>query len=149
MSFWEKIKQWFRQLMSGRNGVDQLSIALVWGGLLIGLIGNLLGGLIGKNAIGALVSMAGLLVSNAAYIFAVYRIFSRNLPKRQREEQEYQALRHRVSIKSTQAVNRFKNRKQYKYFRCPGCKTLMRLPRNKGVVTVTCKCCHNSFTQKS
>lgn len=76
-------------------------------------------------------------------------MFSRNLPKRQAENRWFEASYARAKTQLRQAKNRFKNRKQYKYFRCPSCKAWLRLPRGKGVVTVTCSRCHTSFTQKS
>ncbi|MBE5777863.1 MAG: hypothetical protein E7331_00870 [Clostridiales bacterium] len=85
----------------------------------------------------------------ASYFFCIFRMFSRNLPKRQEEERRFVSFWERLKTSWRQAVNRFKNRKQYKYFRCPCCKTRLRLPRGRGVVTVTCKCCHTSFTQKA
>ena len=63
------------------------------------------------------------------------------------KRQESACARSKTQLR--QAKNRFKNRKQYKYFRCPSCKAWLRLPRGKGVVTVTCSRCHTSFTQKS
>ena len=41
MSFWEKIKQTFRSFMNGRHGADQLSMALLWTGLLSYLLGSI------------------------------------------------------------------------------------------------------------
>ena len=76
-------------------------------------------------------------------------MFSRNLTKRQAENRRFESACARSKTQLRQAKNRFKNRKQYKYFRCPSCKAWLRLPRGKGVVTVTCSRCHTSFTQKS
>ena len=43
MSFWQKIKQTLRSFMNGRNGADQLSVALLWSGLILYLLGSILG----------------------------------------------------------------------------------------------------------
>lgn len=137
MSFWEKIKQTVRSFMGGRNGSDQLSIALLWFGLGLYLIG--------------LVTGLGIfdLLGLAAYGVCIFRMFSRNREKRGAENRRYLTWQKRVTTRWKQAQNRFKNRKQYKYFKCPGCKAWLKLPRKAGVVTVTCSRCQNSFTQKA
>ena len=136
MSFWEKIKQSFRSLMTGRHGVDQLSIVLVWTGLALYVLSAVFG-------LGILS-----LLSLAIYGYTVFRMFSRNEEKRSAENRRYLSWKTRVTTDAKQARTRFKNRKQYNYFRCPNCKAWLRLPRGAGVVTVTCGRCHNSFTQK-
>ena len=147
MSFWDRIKQGFRSFMAGRNGADQLSMALLWGGLISYLLGSIASGV---NV--TLVALLGLLLSFAGfgcYIFCIFRMFSRNKEKRSAENRRYLAFTQKKRTSLRQAKTRFKNRKKYKYFRCPGCHAWLRLPRGSGVVTVTCSRCHNSFTQKS
>lgn len=136
MSFWEKIKQSFRSFMAGRHGVDPLSMALVWVGLGLYVLAAVLGS--------GILSLASL----ALYVYTVFRMFSRNEQKRSAENRRYLTLRNKITTSTKQSRTRFKNRKQYRYFRCPNCKAWLRLPRGAGVVTVTCGRCHNSFTQK-
>jgi hypothetical protein len=123
--------------MAGRHGVDQLSVALAWGGLVLYFLSAILG--------------SGLLVllSLATYVYTLFRIFSRNNEKRSAENRRYLGWKNKLSTTLKQARTRFKNRKQFKYFRCPSCKAWLRVPRGKGVVTVTCGRCHNNFTQKA
>ena len=137
MSFWEKIKQSLRNLMAGRHGIDPLSMALVWVGL-------------GLYVISAAFNLSLLgLVAMVVYGYTIFRMFSRNEQKRADENRRYLAWKNRIQTESRQARTRFKNRKQFKYFRCPNCRAWLRLPRKAGVVTVTCGRCHNSFTQKA
>ena len=84
----------------------------------------------------------------AAYVFSIFRLFSRNVEKRRAENRRYVTMMEKKSTERRQAKVRFQNRKKYKYFKCPGCKAWLRLPRGSGVVTVTCSRCHTSFTQK-
>ena len=137
MSFWEKIKQSLRNFMTGRHGADPLSMAMVWTGLGLYVLS-----MIFSSGIVSLLSLA-------LYIYAVFRIFSRNEQKRAEENRRYLAFKNKITTGFRQARTRFKNRKQYKYFRCPNCKAWLRLPHGAGVVTVTCGRCHNSFTQKA
>ena len=88
-------------------------------------------------------------VYETAYVLCIFRMFSRNNDKRSAENRRYLAMTERRRTARRQAKARFQNRKKYKYFRCPGCRAWLRLPRGTGVVTVTCSRCHTSFTQKS
>ncbi len=137
MGIWQKIKQGFFRLMRGRHGADQLNLMLLWLGL-------------GLYVLGALLN-AGFLttVSLIPYGLCIFRMFSRNNAKRSAENSKYLALKAKLTTRFKQAKLRFANRKQYKYFKCPGCKAWLKLPRGTGVATVTCGKCQNSFTQKA
>lgn len=147
MSFWEKIKQSLRSFMMGRNGTDQLSMALLWCGLTLYLLGSIFSS--AQSGLFVLLGMLASLLGMASYIFCIYRIFSRNLEKRRAENRRYMAFTEKKRTERRQAKVRYQNRKTYKYFKCPGCKAWLRLKRGSGVVTVTCSRCHTSFTQKS
>ena len=148
MTFWQKIKQAFRSFMYGRNGADHLSMALLWAGLIL----DLLGGIVGSIAASVIFPILGILLNMlgfACYVFCIFRMFSRNVDKRRAENRRYVTLMEKKKTQRRQAKVRFQNRKTYKYFKCPGCKAWLRLSRGKGVVTVTCSRCHTSFTQKA
>jgi len=148
MSFFEKIKQSLRSFMNGRNGADHFSMALVWTGLACYLIGSVVGSIQG-SPVWAILGMALTTLGFAAYVYCIFRMFSRNVEKRRAENRRYVTLMEKKKTERRQAKVRFQNRKQYKYFKCPGCKAWLRLSRGKGVVTVTCSRCHTSFTQKA
>lgn len=136
MSLWVKIKQTLRSFMNGRHGADQLNLALLWLG-------------IGLYALGALLGLGFLtLLSAVPYAVCFFRMFSRNQVKRYEENRKYLLLKNRQTTKWKQARTRFRQRKQFKYFKCPNCRAWLKLPRGSGVVTVTCGKCQNSFTQK-
>lgn len=146
MKIWDKIKQSFRSFMEGRYGADKLGMTLLWSGLGCYVLGSVVASIQGAvfSILGSLLTLGGF----AIYIFAIYRMFSRNVEKRREENRRYENRVQRSKTRRRQASMRFKNRKQYKYFKCPTCKAWLRLPRGTGVVTVTCSRCHNSFTQK-
>lgn len=148
MTFWQKIKQAFRSFMFGRNGADHLSVALLWAGLIL----YLLGGIVGSIAVSVIFPILGILLNVtgfACYVLCMFRMFSRNVDKRRAENRRYVTLMEKKKTQRRQARVRFQNRKTYKYFKCPGCKAWLRLSRGKGVVTVTCSRCKTSFTQKA
>lgn len=134
---WQKFKNGFRNFMSGRHGADQLSLALLIGGLILSLLSS-----ITKIGIFSLVGFA-------AYIWAIFRTFSRNNTKRFEENQKYLNFSDKAKSETKQFFARLKNMKQYKYFRCPECKARLRLPRKVGEVTVTCGKCRHQFKQKA
>ncbi len=134
MSFWDKIRAALNGFMQGRHGADELSMALLIGGLVLSIIGSLT-----RFPLLSLLSLA-------LYIYAMFRMFSRNHEKRYAENQKYIALTH-GSLR--QFFVRLKNFRKYKYFKCPECHARLRLPRKVGEVTVTCGKCHHAFKQKA
>ncbi len=130
---WQRIKDGFRNFMAGRHGSDQLSFALLIGGLVLSL-----------TRIGIFYYL-GLI----AYIWALFRMFSRNTAKRTAENAKFLDFTRNFKTNVSQFFVRLKNMKKFKYFRCPECKARLRLPRKVGEVTVTCGKCHHQFKQKA
>lgn len=137
MSILEKLKAGLQKFMTGRRGPDELSMAL----LIAGLILSLLSGILRLN----ILYFLGL----ALYVFAIFRMLSRNLEKRYAENAAYLKLWQGASSNTKQFFNRMKNMKKYRYFKCPECKSRLRLPRGVGEVTVTCGKCRHAFKQKA
>ena len=94
MTFWQKIKQTLRSFMDGRHGADQLSMALLWAGLIAYLLGTIFSGVQGFflwPLLGILLTLAGI----AAYVLCIFRMFSRNNDKRSAENRRYLAMTER------------------------------------------------------
>ncbi len=123
--------------MIRRHGADELSLGLLISGLALSLISRI-------TRLGVLE-----LLGMAAYIFSVYRMLSRQHEKRYQENQKFVALWRKSSGEAKQFSVRWKNRKSFKYFKCPQCHALLRLPRKVGEVTVTCGKCHHAFKKKA
>lgn len=134
---WQRIKDTLRRAMYGRYGSDKLGRTLIITGLILWLIAAF-------TKIG-LLSWIGL----ALYFWEIFRMFSRNVQKRAEENQKYLQRTEKVRTSYRQAKNRARNSKQYKYFRCPKCRSYLKLPRNVGEVTVTCGKCRNQFRKKA
>ena len=126
-----------RRFMYGRYGSDRLNFALLVCGLILALLASILG-----------FSPLNLL-SYALYIYAIFRMFSKNIPARQKEYYAFlkvwTPLQKWFRIKKTA----FLERKQYKYFRCPNCRQYLRAPRKRGKILVTCQRCRKEFNQKT
>lgn len=137
MNFLSRLAEKMRIWMNGRNGADQLGIASMLTGLVLSLVGSF-------TRLG-LVSFLGF----GLYVWTLFRMFSRNLEGRRKENRKYIELTGNASLKAQQFVRRQKNRKEYKYFRCPQCKQLLRLKRGCGEKQITCAKCGHQFTEKA
>ena len=80
------------------------------------------------------------LVSIAAWAFALFRIFSRNLTKRRSENQRWVNWMWRMKSSRQNAKARHAD-KAHKYFTCKNCKTICRVPVGKGKIIITCPKC--------
>ncbi len=137
MSFWQKFKMGFAQMMQGRHGADQLNNFLVWTALALWVLSVF-------PALGILWYVAMGLI-----IWSLFRLFSRNNAKRWAENQKYLDLSGKLRTGFRQALNRLKHSREFKYFRCPKCHSWLKLPRRVGEVTVTCGKCGNAFRKKA
>ena len=134
---WQRFKDGVRNFMIGRNGADQLSMAMLITGIVLSLLTAI-------TKLG-IFNLLGLIV----LILTIFRMFSRNLEKRRAENQKFVNFRANFGTNAKQLMNRLKNMKKYKYFKCPQCGARLRLPRKVGEVTVTCGKCKNQFKQKA
>ncbi len=137
MSFMQKVRDGLRRLMVGRRGPDELSLALLVAGVVLSMLSS--------------ITRIGLfyLVSLVAYGFSIYRMFSRRIEKRYAENVKFLTFWRGWRSSLKQFINRAKNMRKYKYYKCPQCHAWLRLPRKVGEVTVTCGKCHSSFKQKA
>ena len=137
MGFLDKIRVAWARFMSGRYGADQLSMAMVMTALVMTIIGSLSG-------LGILTLLADVLL-----IISFIRMFSKDRYKRAHENQVYLEKTYKLRQGMTERVNRFKNRKKFRYFSCPKCKSVLRVPRGVGNVTITCRQCGEKFDKKA
>ena len=137
MNLWTKIKMSLARFMQGRYGADHLGMFT----LIFGLAASLLGSFLGVPFLSFL--------SMGLYVVTIFRMFSRNREKRMAENRKYLELTSGWKTKITQFIRRLKNRKEYKYFRCPKCKVLLRLKRGSGEKDITCVRCSHHFHQKA
>ena len=125
------------RFMQGRNGVDNLGYHCMWAGLILVLV-NLF---IGSGVLG--------IVTWVLYIYAIFRMLSRNVGKRRLENTRYVQFTMKIGKEVKQFFLRLKGMKEYKYFRCPGCRNRLRMKRGSGLKHVTCRVCGHQFDQKA
>ena len=121
-----RIGDWFRNFMIGRYGSDKLNTHLLGAGIVLMLIGAIFGS---KFVVASWCS----LLSYVPLVWCIFRMYSRNIDARRRENAAY--------------VNYF-NRlmdKEHRYFRCPRCHQTVRVPRGRGKINIRCPKCSERF----
>ena len=118
-----------RNFMTGRYGPDKLGYTLLVTAVVLSVIGTVLPP-----------SLLKLLMSFLYYFlmcWALFRMFSRNTYARYQENRKF-----------LQVFGRLKDR-EHRYFDCPKCRQLVRVPRGKGKIAITCPKCREKFVRKS
>ena len=126
----------FQRLMFGRYGADQLGVALLGLYLVLSLLSRMMQS-----------SLLGWLAT-ACIVYAVYRIWSKQLEKRKRENDKFlelvRPIVHRYNVHKCR-----RNDKEHAYFKCPNCGQQLRVPKGKGKISITCRSCGVSFEEKT
>lgn len=125
-----------QRFFAGRYGIDQLGKVTLCAYLLCYLLGLLTNWSI------------FLALSTLLAVLTLYRMLSRNLQKRVKENQWFlkktaplwQWYRTRKMIRTD---------KDHCYFKCPSCGQRLRVPRGRGKLKVTCRSCGNQFEANS
>jgi len=123
--------------MLGRYGSDQLNVAL----LVVYLVLALLLSIFSAPAFLSVIPMLPL-------AFAFFRMLSRNTMQRRKENLAFLRLWQPIACKGRQFIARRRDR-EHRYFTCPKCRTLLRVPRGKGKITITCPKCREKLERKS
>lgn len=88
------------------------------------------------------------LLTFAVIFYQTFRLLSKNSTKRYQENQAYLKYRKKAMSFYKLTKRRWTERKDYRFRKCPACKTVLRLPNKKGSHTVKCPKCGNEFTTK-
>lgn len=140
------MKKWFSTLrykinefMQGRYGYDELSSFMAIGGLVLMVLSHLPH-------------------FHFLYIFAFpmlvwswIRALSRNIHRRQMERNKYLSIKNRLVQRIRLYKNIWAHRKTHRYYRCPGCKTFVRIkkPEIGRRIMVTCPKCNERFEKRA
>lgn len=132
------MKQWFRKIgykiagwMYGRYGNDELSYVLLFTAIACLLISYL------PIPFFFLFSI----LSYAAIFFSVFRTLSKNLPKRKRELERYLCIKNKPKNAWQLHKNKKRDKDTHCYFKCKKCRAVLRVPKGKGSIIVTCPRC--------
>ena len=143
-NFFYKLQNALYRFMYGRNGSDQLNIALLVVYLTLWLVGGLIASIFSSSVLAAIVNA----LMTTLMIIIFFRMFSKNLAKRRAENAKflnwwYPVKNNLVGMKARRAD------KAHKYFTCRSCKTICRVPVGKGKIVITCPKCGAKINARS
>ena len=125
----QKLSHAAARLMDGRYGMDKLNSTLLWAGVIVVFLALLIPW--------APLRLALTLLSYGIMGYTVFRCFSRKTFDRYQENRRFLIL-----------LDRLKDR-DHRYYHCPSCHQLVRVPRGKGKICITCPKCNERFTKKT
>lgn len=128
------------QFMQGRRGIDQLGRFTMNLAVVLLLLSMFTGRI---PALYMLTYFGGTIL----FFLGFYRALSRNLYKREIENNKFLALRYKYTGGKT-LKQMMQERKYYAVFKCPGCGQKMRAPKGKGTIKVRCHGCGTEFNKK-
>ena len=133
------MRERFNNLFIGRQGMDEFSKFLFWAGCGHLALSFLLAGLVGF--LSSLFFFLGVFM----LIMAFVRAFSRKLPQREMENNVYLQYLARKRRERAAARDRRSQRKDFVFFKCPGCHQYLRVPRGKGKIHINCRCGYTMY----
>lgn len=135
MRFREKLARFFY----GRYltyGTDRMTVVLFAVCILLSIVNLFLGSIIIH------------LLETAIFVYAVWRLFSKNIYARQKENRKVVAVTDRFLSFFKLQKRKFNERDTHIFKTCPNCKATLRLPRKRGHHTVKCPKCRTDFKVK-
>ena len=133
MSEKKPLKERIAGFFAGRNGLD------MWNYILVAVDVILIAAAFLTDTYLPLV-LAFLLL-----ILFVYRAMSRNLAKRQKENDFFKDASKAILREWKLLGMRWKDRKTHVYKKCPACRKVLRVKRRKGEKDIHCPYCNNDF----
>lgn len=131
------MKEKLVRFMQGRYGTDQLNQFIMYVEIVLLVL--------------SLFFRSNIIISILFYISIIlylYRALSKNYVARSIENQKFIRVKTMI-VHRLQAVFKSMKDKQNKYFVCPKCGQMIRIPKGKGKISVKCPSCKNSFDAKS
>ncbi len=126
-----------QQFMVGRYGNDQFTLFLLIASIVFTFLGNF------KPI--RFMYFIGL----AMVFYALYRSLSKNYEARRKELNWYLRWSEKPKAELRLLGNKIRDRKTHKYFKCKECKTVMRVPANRGKIEITCPKCRAKTIKKT
>lgn len=136
-NFFRKIAIKLNRFMNGRYGADEFSLFLIIVYFSLSML--------------ALLPYCAVLYSVAlsACAFALFRFFSRNVYRRNAERTWFLDKYGKLKSFFRRKRRIFKERKTHRFFKCKRCGAVLRVPKGKGRIEITCPKCNNKLTKKT
>ena len=81
-------------------------------------------------------------------LYVLFRMLSKNINKRYQENQKYEQLIAPL-LKRITLFKKSSQDKDHKYFICPNCKQIVRVPKGKGRIDIRCPRCATVFEKRT
>ncbi|MDR2654937.1 MAG: hypothetical protein LBC56_02555 [Oscillospiraceae bacterium] len=132
----ERIAAALRRFLYGRNGVDQLTWAVLTASFITFFIARLAGvpWLMPLYYIGI--------------IYCLFRTLSKNIYQRQKENQWLVLRLNKLAGRFKVRLQIIKDSRNYRHIRCPNCGSKLRVPRGRGRIAISCRKCGGKFIRK-
>ena len=123
------MRGFLHKFMIGRYGPDHLGIAMV----ILAFTLSLLNALIWYTPL--------LWLSYIVFGLTIFRMLSRNISRRRAENDKFIRYWWPIRTKVKNIIKKIKDKRKYVYYKCPTCKTKLRVPKGKGKLRITCPRC--------
>jgi len=135
--FFDRLRYRFSQYMQGRYGFDALSKTMLIAALGCAVLSNI--------PYLRFFYFLFIILTVLTYI----RCFSKNIGARQSELYKYFEIKNKLKSNCDLKKKMWSERKTHCYFKCSKCKALLRVPKGKGKIEVTCRVCGDKTVRKS
>ena len=133
----KQLAQKLQQFMVGRYGNDEFTFFLSIAGLILGLLANF-------KYLGFLYYIGAILI-----FFSLFRTLSKNYNARRKELNWYLLWSAKPKAEIKLLINRIQERETHKYFKCKKCKAVLRVPKGRGKIEITCPKCRAKVIKKT
>ena len=144
MSFLQRLQEMLQrvavkiqQFMVGRYGNDEFTLFLLISSMIFTFLGNF--------RYLRLLYFVGL----AMICYSLFRVLSKNYEARRKELNWYLRWSEKPKAELKLLGNKFRDRKTHKYFKCKECKTVLRVPKGRGKIEITCPKCRMKMIKKT
>ena len=144
MSFLQRLQEMLQrfavkmqQFMVGRYGNDEFTLFLLISSMIFTFLGNF--------RYLRLLYFIGL----AMICYSLFRVLSKNYEARRKELNWYLRWSEKPKAELKLLGNKFRDRKTHKYFKCKECKTVLRVPKGRGKIEITCPKCRMKMIKKT
>ncbi len=144
MSFFDRLQgvlsrfgEKMQRAMMGRYGTDQFTLFLLITSVIFTFLGNF-------KPIRFMY-----FIGVAIIFYALYRTMSKKYDARRKELNLYLRLSEKPRAELHLLGNKIRDKKTHRYFKCKECKTVMRVPKDRGKIEITCPKCRAKCVKKT
>lgn len=131
------MRSFLQKIMAGRYGPDNLGTVTLIVSILLSIVARF-------PYLGFVAIISYLLLASC-----IIRLLSRNIEARRRENDKFLRFWSPIKTKVKRFFKTLKERRTHHFFKCPSCHNVLRVPKGKGKLQITCPKCGERFIKKS